>query len=166
MHEHLAAPIAAEEAEPFVGVIPFDLASGHGWTSRGLAVGRFVRERHPRLVGLASARSAPGNARNSGVTPVCCTGATPSAATTLRWCWDGIAWVAGKPSQLDLLGSFRGLLPGLYPGGIADKHWTVTGYEHLHDPVGCASGVGHLTTISGTETALSPGSRGRERDLV
>jgi hypothetical protein len=59
VHEDLTAAIATEEAEPFVGVIPFDLASGHEQTSRGIAAGRFTRKRHPRLVALAAAGSVP-----------------------------------------------------------------------------------------------------------
>jgi hypothetical protein len=57
VHEYLTAAVATEEAEPLVGVIPFDLASGHGQTSRVIAAGRFTRERHPRLVALARAGS-------------------------------------------------------------------------------------------------------------
>jgi hypothetical protein len=53
VHEYLTAVVATEEAEAFVGVIPFDLASGHEQTSRGIAAGRFTRKRHPRLVAPA-----------------------------------------------------------------------------------------------------------------
>jgi len=44
VHEHLTAPIAAEKAEPFVGVIPLDLASGHGGDLTGIAAGRLARD--------------------------------------------------------------------------------------------------------------------------
>src|SRR5512142_2250352 len=62
------------------------------------------------------------------------------------------------------LGLIQRSLPGLYPGAIADKHWTVTSYERLHEMRGPPSGLGYLTTISGTYTAVSPESPSRKRE--